>query len=540
MGAFSMYKNYTTNQVVLPIDLAICLPENDVAFAIRSFVDSLPDSLFEDYFQRFGRPAYHPRMMLALLLCAYTQGITSGRKIEDLLQDSIRMRWLAQEEHPNFRTINRFRINPLMDSLLESSFLQFRSCLLQSGLITSEKLFIDGTKIEADANKYTFVWKKSISNYEASLDEKAKKEYRKLVKQEILPEMIQEMKGTLTTEELHQIQQLLQEKETRLTQTIKETPEVAKRKELRHEKSLYHQAGKHFQDYTERKTRYTLNKEILGERNSYSKTDHDATFMRMKDDHMRNGQLKPGFNIQAATENQYVLAYDIFQNPTDTRTLIPFIEKLKQQFPLPQFLVADAGYGGEENYEYLSEQPCKAIIPYPMYFFEQTKKFKQQIHRRENWAYEELEDYFICPNKQRVVYSHYSQRTDAYGFTRNFKVYECEDCTNCPLRSKCTKAAEGKNRKTSWNLNWEYLKTKARQRMEQDDHFSIYQQRKIDVEPVFGAVKTNQGFTRFHVRSKEKVHREMGLVFLAHNFRKLCKRLTNYGENQVIQTLLGG
>lgn len=533
-----MYKNYTMNQVVLPLDLAIILPENDLAFAIRQFVESLPETIFDTFYQRFGRPSYHPRMMLAILLCAYTQGITSGRQIEGLLGDSIRMRWLAQGEQPNFRTINRFRIHPFMDQLLETSFLQFRACLVKSGLITGETLFVDGTKIEADANKYTFVWKKAINNYEESLDKNAKTAYQELVNEKILPELLEEMKDSLTISELKQIEQLLLEKRSQFEQAIEEAPTASERKVLRTEKSKRHKAYKKFANYTERKIGYKEKKEILGERNSYSKTDPAATFMRMKEDHMKNGQLKPGYNVQLATENQFALAYDVFPNPTDTRTLRPFLETMKEKFSLPNYLVADSGYGGEENYEYLSEEECLPIIPYNMYFLEQTKKFKEQPFRRENWQYEELEDCFICPTNQRMPFSYYSQKTDKYGYTRNYKVYECEDCSGCPIRTNCTKAKEGNNRKTHWNLNWEYLKTQAKQRME--EHFSLYQQRKIDVEPVFGAIKTNLGFKRFHVRGKEKVRREIGLVFLAHNFRKLGKRIENYKGNPVIQTLIGG
>lgn len=198
-----MYRDYTMNQVVLPMDLETILPENDLAFAIHAFVKSLPDTAFAGYYQQFGRPQYHPRMMLSILLCAYIQGVTSGRKIEELFHDSIRMRWLAQNSFPDFRTINRFRVSLLMDQLLAAGFLQFRHHLVQSGLITGETLFIDGTKIEADANKYTFVWKKSIQNYEAKLDEKAMTRYHELVQQEILPELLAEMKDTLSVKELN-------------------------------------------------------------------------------------------------------------------------------------------------------------------------------------------------------------------------------------------------------------------------------------------------------------------------------------------------
>ncbi|EUJ81978.1 IS1182 family transposase, partial [Staphylococcus aureus] len=155
-----MYQNYTINQLCLPIDLEIKLEENDFAHAIVQFVDSIPDEVFLPYYQSMGRPQYHPRMLLSIILCAYIQGVYSGRQIQNMLIDSIRMRYLSQEQFPNFRTINRFRVHPIMNDILDHSFVQFRELLVQSGLISGSALYIDGTKIEADANKYSFVWKK--------------------------------------------------------------------------------------------------------------------------------------------------------------------------------------------------------------------------------------------------------------------------------------------------------------------------------------------------------------------------------------------
>ncbi|RBR32009.1 hypothetical protein EB18_00433 [Enterococcus cecorum] len=155
-----MYQNYTINQLCLPIDLEAKIEENDFVHAIVQFVDSIPDAVFLPYYQSMGRPQYHPRMLLSVILCAYIQGVYSGRQIQNMLIDSIRMRYLSQDQIPNFRTINRFRVHPIMNDILDHSFVQFRELLVQSGLISGSALYIDGTKIEADANKYSFVWKK--------------------------------------------------------------------------------------------------------------------------------------------------------------------------------------------------------------------------------------------------------------------------------------------------------------------------------------------------------------------------------------------
>ncbi|HDJ3510108.1 TPA: transposase, partial [Staphylococcus aureus] len=181
------------------------------------------------------------------------------------------------------------------------------------------------------------------------------------------------------------------------------------------------------------------------------------------------------------------------------------------------------------------ETESTPIIPHQGYLKEKKRAHKQNQFHRDNWTYNELDDYYICPNQKRVVFSHYSQRKDRNGFIRNFKIYECEDCTGCPLREKCTKAKEGKNRRLNINPTWEYIKIKANEKIESKETASYYAQRKIDVETVFGNIKQNMKFKRFHVRGAEKIFKEMGLVFLAHNFRKLVTRVRKYEGKTIIQ-----
>ena len=277
-------------------------------------------------------------------------------------------------------------------------------------------------------------------------------------------------------------------------------------------------------DYIERKQKYQRDFEIFGERNSYSKTDLDTIFMRMKDDYMKNGQLKAGYNVQIATEGQYALAYSIFPNPTDTRTLIPFLNQIEQHyFQLPKHIVADAGYGSEQNYDdILSNRKREALITYGMYQKEQKKKYKQNELNSANWHYDEEKDTYTCPNQKRLVFKYHSERTDKAGFTREFKIYECENCSGCPFRSSCTKVKEGNNRKLMINEKWEQQKEYVRAKLSEEKTSSIYRQRKTDVEPVFGFLKANLHFIRFSVRGKSKVDNEMGLALMVVNLRKFA------------------
>src|SRR5699024_6422436 len=204
-GGALMFKHYTMNQVILPLDLEIKLDKNDIAFAINDLVESIPVESFEDFARSTGCPAYHPRMMMKIILCAYTQSVFSGRKIEALLKDSIRMMWLAQGYGPSYRTINRFRTNPLVEELLRQCFVQFRSKLVQDKEIDAEAIFIDGTKIEANANKFTFVWRKSVERYSSNLIEKSNLMYDELLEKEIIPAIERENEEELSAKEIETI-----------------------------------------------------------------------------------------------------------------------------------------------------------------------------------------------------------------------------------------------------------------------------------------------------------------------------------------------
>ncbi|WP_339260679.1 IS1182 family transposase [Lysinibacillus sp. FSL K6-3209] len=517
-----MFKNYNMNQLVLPLDLEMKLQKNDIAFHVHHLVESIPPEAFEPFLRNEGCPAYHPRMMLKIILCAYTQSVFSGRRMEALLKDSLRMMWLAQGYEPTYRTINRFRVHPEVKELIRQCFVQFRCQLVQEELINQEAIFIDGTKIEANANKFTFVWKKSIEKYHNGLIEKSNQLYNELLEKEIIPEMERENEQELALEDLDQMVKKVDEVISEYDRKIEDSSDVAERKALRKERKFPKQTRKQLIDYMERKLKYQRDFEIFDGRNSYSKTDPDATFMRMKDDYMKNGQLKAGYNIQVATEGQYALAYSIFSNPTDTRTLIPFLDEIEQHYlKLPKHIVADAGYGSEQNYDdILMNRKREALITYNMYVKEQRKPYKQNEFNTANWAYDEENDRYTCPNQQQLEFKYRTTKTDKYEYTREFKVYECEDCSGCPLRSFCTKAKEGTNRKLTVNEKWEQQKEHVRTKLSEEKTSTIYRQRKIDVEPVFGFLKANLRFTRFSVRGKSKVDNEMGLALMAVNLRK--------------------
>lgn len=516
-----MYKEYTMNQLVLPLDLEVRLQENDIAFAVHDLVEQIPDEAFEPFWRTTGCPAYHPRMMMKIVLCAYTQSAFSGRKIEGLLKDSLRMMWLAQGHEPSYRTINRFRVHPAVSPILKEAFVAFRCHLVETGAIDEEAIFIDGTKIEANANRYTFVWRRAVEKHHAALVEKSNQMYDELMADQVIPEIERESPDALTVQELEHIAARLEETIESINEEISSTTDVEERKRLRAERKKPRHLRKQAADFAARKRRYEEHMVTFGTRNSYSKTDHDATFMRMKEDHMKNGQLKPGYNVQIATEGQYTLAYDVYPNPTDTKTLIPFLDEIETFFDLPAYIVADAGYGSQQNYtDILERRGRQPLIPHTMYRKEQKKKWRDDPFNLANWAYDEKTDTFTCPDGRKLPFSHESHRTDRDGFARDFRVYACESCVDCPFRGQCTKAEEGRHRQVRVNGTWEEQKNMTRTLLSDEKTGALYARRKTDVEPVFGYLKANLGFTRFSVRGKQRVKRELGFALMAVNLRK--------------------
>ncbi|HIW35312.1 MAG TPA: transposase, partial [Candidatus Paenibacillus intestinavium] len=168
----------------------------------------------------------------------------------------------------------------------------------------------------------------------------------------IMPEIEKESEAELSVKELVKLTEQLEKVVNRYSEQIEQSTDGTLRKQIRAERKTPKQQLKQVREWLVRKQKYRQDEVTFGQRNSYSKTDCDATFMRMKDDYMKNGQLKPGYNVQVATEGQYTLAYGVYPNPTDTKILIPFLDEIERDyFELPEHIVADAGYGSEQNYE---------------------------------------------------------------------------------------------------------------------------------------------------------------------------------------------
>ncbi|KJD42942.1 IS1182 family transposase [Paenibacillus terrae] len=505
-----MYIQYTMDQLFLPMDLEADIPENHIVRVVNDTVNRLSDSIFNAAYPGGGRHSYHPKMLTKIIIYAYTQRIYSSRQIAKAVRENIMFMWLAARQQPDFRTINRFR-SERMKEVLETVFTHVLELLVQEQYVSLEHYFLDGTKFEANANRYTFVWKKAIVKHQAKLQEKVHTLFQTIEAVESeedalhagtdLPELGEA--SSLTAEKLENAVQQLEE-------ALQEKP---KNKTL---KKAVRQLRK---DLLPRLQKYEHQIETAGERNSYSKTDPDATFMRMKEDHMRNGQLKPGYNVQMGTENQFVLGYSVHQRPTDTKCLKPHLEHLEESLGRrPERVIADAGYGSEENYSYFEEHNIQAIVKYGTYHKEKTRAWKQAIGKVDNWSYNETEDIWTCAAGKTLRFRYEGQTVTESGYTIRTRHYRSGDCSDCPLKAKCT-TAKG-NREMAVSLTYMRQKNDMRERLRSEEGYTLSVRRMTEPESVFGQIKNNRGFRRFLLRGLQKVSLEVGWLCLAHNLLK--------------------
>lgn len=490
------------------------------------YINRLVESLAVRRPRIMGRPReYDPRMLLKLVLLAYSYGIISCRKIERFARENLVAMWLAQEQRPTYRTIARFIISEELEEMIQSSFKEFHSYLKAQGMI-DEASFIDGTKILANANKYSFVWKKRTIKYSELNVAKARKLIHEIKQAEVKIKVDEE---NFDIDQLDTVIALLEQRIEDLNQRVSETAKVSPnpaKQERRHAKKYLHALDHCRQKHLE----YQAQAQIAGQRNSYSKTDHDATFMRLKEDPMRNGQTKPAYNLQIMTNSQYVLGYSLMQNPTDTRTLIPFLHQLDQNGVLGREIVADAGYGSESNYKYIEDElpNCTALIPYSTMLKENSRKWRSDDRKVINWEYHEADDYYIDPHGVRFNFKRYAYRNDKYKFRRDFKLYQAEKYDENHQVIPQALTPRGNIKSIMVNPQWEYFKAKARESL---SNSNTYSRRKYDVESVFGNLKAYLGFKRFTVRGLKKAKRQIGIALMALNMKKMAGRPSSYSYN---------
>jgi transposase len=504
-----VFKPYSQQQLVLlPPSLEDLISANHPVRVVNEVIEQLDISKLEANYAAGGCSSYHPKMLLKVLVYGYLHNTYSSRKLEAAIQENIHFMWLAAMNRPDHHTINRFRGVRLKEHL-KDIFVQVVKLLAQSGHIGLQEVYVDGTKIEANANRYTFVWGKSIKTNKAKMEEQLKalwayaEEVGNLEQDDDTPTDFTPTDSKKIKETIATINKALAGKE----QVSKAITNKLKYAEAHWPAAL---------------DKYAEQEKILDGRNSYSKTDEDATFMRMKEDHMQNGQLKPGYNVQISTEQQIITNYSIHPNPTDTKTFIPHLEQFAAQYgKMPKVAIADAGYGSEQNLQYLNEHHIESYVKYSQFDREQNNT----IQRKKPFAVEHLfynkqKNIYICPMGQPMQHIGTFIITSDAGYNRTIDKYQAKDCSRCPLNGVCHKSKNNRTIEVSHQGN--DLKQQTKQNLQSEQGIYYRKKRCIEPEPVFANIKHNKKFKRFMLKGKEKVSIELGLLSIAHNLAKIA------------------
>ena len=470
------------------------LPENAPVRLVSAQLEELDyRKLYEAYSPIGRKSAADPRVMFKVMVYGYLCQIYSSRKLEEACRYRIDFLWLLEGERiPDHATFARFRTGRCAEAV-EDLFYQYVRLLEEQEETDHETVFIDGTKLESCAGRYTFIWKKTVEKHLAKVKEKIKARTGAETLEAISQHLAQTSAGIV----------FVHGSGRRKSAEQKEWEELDK---LRN-----------------RWEEYETKLAIIGDgRNSCSRTDPDATFMRMKDDHMRNGQLKPGYNVQIAVNSEYITGIDVFPNRTDYGTMIPFLKTLQRQHRKKyKSVTADAGYKRLGNYLFLEANGQMSFIKPANYEQQKKKRYREQIGRMENMVYDEEADQYICARGQRLPL--HRERTDQQdGQFVTTAWYRCEDCTGCPLRKKCCQAKDADQPKQLFvNKTLQALRGESMKNITSERGIYLRVCRSIQVEGAFGLLKTDFGFRRFLTRGKANVRIELFFLALAFNLKKL-------------------
>jgi transposase len=515
------FRDYNPKQMTLfPQRLDKDIAENDPVRVVDAVIDNLKLDNFKKLYKEKGRSPYHPKMMLKAVIYGYMNNLYSCRKIETALKRDIHFIWLAGYEQPDFNTINRFR-NRVKDEI-NQVFTQLVLILAERGFITLDVEYIDGTKIESKANKYTFVWRKNTERNRAKLLEKIKVLLGQ-IDDAIAQERSEAENGrAFTPVELANIAE-------ELNQALDKEPVPATKEGKQSLKERKKQI-KQLKEHADKLGEYDRQMEILGDRNSYSKTDHDATFMRMKEDAMNNGQTKPGYNLQIGTEEQFITNFGIFQSPGDPFTMIPFYKSHYDRYgKFPQTAVADSGYGSEENYRFMEEAGIDAYVKYNMFHKEQRMHYEPSPFSPQAMFYNAKDDYYVCPMGQHLTRIGTSKTKTGSGYETESARYKAQRCEGCPLRGGCFKAKGDRIIEVNHRLN-EYRR-KARERLTSEEGVKHRGRRCIEPEAVFGQMKYDMAYKRFRHIMLDKVTMDFAFFAIAFNIKKMCSKMAKSVKN---------
>lgn len=536
------------------------LPDDDPVYTLKKILEDIDFSSLTARYSAKGRTGYNPIMMYAIVTYANMRGVKSVDRIVELCERDLAFIWLAKGQKPKRDAFYDFIDKRLTKDVLDDLHYQFVRRLEKEGLVTLKELFIDGTKIEANANRYTFVWRGSINYHLAGLLDTIDKLYTSYndfifsngydIKYEL------EQATMFVIEGMDKVREVIEKNRQRkrkgrkklsnnkrieidncspleLLRLQENLMKIAEGEEISfvtgkgQRKPQIQKLYEELENCGERLMKYKECFEIMGkDRNSYSKTDMEATFMRMKEDHMLNGQLKPAYNVQIAVENYFIIHTYVSNDRTDYNTLIPVLEKHKEAFDFyPEATTADSGYCSEKNLLFLRKNNVVPYIKLQTHEKRKTRAYQNDIGKYYNMRYcAEEGDFYYCHDGRKLEHIMTEKRT-SNGYVQTYEVYGCSDCSGCPHKAGCLykyndETDRDKNKIMKINRLWEELQEESHANIESEKGILNRQIRSIQTEGHFGDIKENEKFRRFHYRSSDKVYREFLLFAIGRNINK--------------------
>ena len=544
----------------------LSLPDDDPVYTLKKVMEDLDFSGLLANCSDKGRTGYNPIMMYAVVTYANMRGVRSVDRIVELCERDLAFIWLTHGQKPKRDAFYGFKGKKLTSEILDDLNYQFLLRLQKEGLVTLKELFIDGTKIEANANRYTFVWRGTINYHLAGLLDSIELNFARyntfLQENGYGPKydignaqmfVIEGMDKVRSVIEKNRKRKLSKHKKL-ANNTVIEIDNCSPLEILKLQKNLstiatgegiefvygkgkrkpeIQQLYEELEHLGQRLMGYKECFEIMGkDRNSYSKTDLEATFMRMKEDHMLNGQLKPAYNVQIAVENYFIVHGYVSNDRTDYNTLIPVLEKHQEAFgSVLEEVTADSGYCSEKNLLYLKEKGIESYIKLQDHEKRKTRAYAEDISKYYNMKVEVFEDeqFYICHDGRELRHIR-TETKEQDGYTQTFEVYGCADCSGCEHKARCLykynaeKDVE-KNKVMKINEQWEELREKSHANIQSERGILKRQTRSIQTEGHFGDIKENENFRRFNYRSADKVYKEFMLYAIGRNINKYCRFL---------------
>ena len=519
----NLHKNYSLNQsgyqLKLPLNIETIIPEDDSERLLSQFVEAMDLTDLYSTYERIN--SVSPRTLLKIVLYSYMNGDYSSRSMELNCKRDINFMFLLEgapaPDHATFARFRSIHFAPCSKRILA----EMSNTLFDLGEISGETIFIDGTKIEASANKYTFVWKKAVTKNQEKL-------LIKLADFVAECEQLYDIKivygSTIKMKHVKKLRKKLY--------TLKESENVVFVHGIGKRKTPLQKRIETLEDYLSRLKEYNQKIHICGERNSYSKTDRDATFMRMKEDAMGNGQLKPAYNLQHGLDSEYITWLTIGLQPTDTTTLIPFLKDAENHLKFKyKNITADAGYESEENYQFLESNGQISYIKPANYEISKIRKYRNDIGKIENMEYDEEVDVYTCRNDKKLKVHNIRHSISKTGYVSEKTIYKCENCDACPYKKECIKGNNCKTPLDERTKTLQVAKTFLKYRQEDlerilsEEGILFRTNRSIQAEGSFGDLKQDMQFRRYLSKGTTNVLAESTLLAMARNINKLHNKI---------------